>query len=78
LHAWDAGETPRVEVHDASRVVARLRTANGGGCGLRMRPVVLQMGVTLDGYVHGAKGYEHWGLPPEAGVIGEFDRLPAS
>ena len=30
-----------------------------------MRPVVLQMGVTLDGYVHGAKGYEHWGLPPE-------------
>jgi dihydrofolate reductase len=30
-----------------------------------MRPVVLQMGVTLDGFVHGAKGYEHWGLPPE-------------
>jgi dihydrofolate reductase len=30
-----------------------------------MRPVVLQMGVTLDGYVHGAKGYEDWGLPPE-------------
>ncbi len=30
-----------------------------------MRPVVLQMGITLDGYVHGAKGYEHWGLPPE-------------
>jgi dihydrofolate reductase len=23
------------------------------------------MGVTLDGYVHGAKGYEDWGLPPE-------------
>jgi hypothetical protein len=22
-----------------------------------MRPVVLQMGVTLDGFVHGAKGY---------------------
>src|SRR5207244_7080565 len=30
-----------------------------------MRPVVLQMGVTLDGLVHGAKGYEDWGLPPE-------------
>lgn len=30
-----------------------------------MRPVVLQIGVTLDGFVHGAKGYEHWGLPPE-------------
>src|SRR6266700_3070452 len=30
-----------------------------------MRPVVLQMGVTLDGFVHGAKGYEDWGLPPE-------------
>src|SRR6059058_4711962 len=30
-----------------------------------MRPVVLQMGVTLDGFVHGAKGYEEWGLPPE-------------
>jgi hypothetical protein len=23
------------------------------------------MGVTLDGFVHGAKGYEDWGLPPE-------------
>jgi dihydrofolate reductase len=30
-----------------------------------MRPVVLQMGVTLDGFVHGATGYEDWGLPPE-------------
>jgi dihydrofolate reductase len=30
-----------------------------------MRPVVLQMGVTLDGFVHGDKGYEDWGLPPE-------------
>jgi dihydrofolate reductase len=30
-----------------------------------MRPVVLQMGVTLDGFVHGEKGYEDWGLPPE-------------
>ena len=30
-----------------------------------MRPVVLQMGVTLDGFVHGAKGYDDWGLPPE-------------
>ncbi len=30
-----------------------------------MRPVVLQMGITLDGFVHGAKGYEEWGLPPE-------------
>lgn len=30
-----------------------------------MRPVVLQMGVTLDGFLHGAKGYEDWGLPPE-------------
>lgn len=30
-----------------------------------MRPVVVQMGVTLDGFVHGAAGYEDWGLPPE-------------
>jgi dihydrofolate reductase len=30
-----------------------------------MRPVVVQMGVTLDGFVHGARGYEDWGLPPE-------------
>ncbi len=34
LHAWDAGETLRVEVHDTSRVVARLRAPNGGGRGL--------------------------------------------
>jgi dihydrofolate reductase len=27
--------------------------------------VALQMGVTLDGFVHGAKGYEDWGLPAE-------------
>ncbi|MEJ7562528.1 MAG: hypothetical protein WKF45_08400, partial [Ilumatobacteraceae bacterium] len=35
------------------------------------RPVVVQMGITLDGFVHGAKGYEDWGLPPEEeeGVI---------
>src|SRR4051794_3733008 len=30
-----------------------------------MRPVVLQMGVTIDGFMHGASGYEDWGLPPE-------------
>ena len=30
-----------------------------------MRPVVVQMGVTLDGFGHGAEGYEDWGLPPE-------------
>jgi dihydrofolate reductase len=30
-----------------------------------MRPVVLQMGITLDGFIHGAQGYEDWGLPPE-------------
>jgi dihydrofolate reductase len=30
-----------------------------------MRPVVVQMGITLDGFFHGAKGYEDWGLPPE-------------
>ena len=34
-----------------------------------MRPVVLQMGVTLDGFVHGAKGYEDWGLPPEEEAV---------
>src|SRR4051812_34805201 len=32
---------------------------------MAMRPVVLQIGVTLDGFVHGAQGYEDWGLPPE-------------
>lgn len=30
---------------------------------------VLQMGVTLDGYVHGAKGYEDWRLPPEEEAV---------
>jgi dihydrofolate reductase len=30
-----------------------------------MRPLVLQIGVTLDGFVHGAQGYDGWGLPPE-------------
>ena len=30
-----------------------------------MRAVVLQMGITLDGFVHGSKGYEDWGLPAE-------------
>ena len=30
-----------------------------------MRPVVLQIGITLDGFLNGAKGYENWGLPPE-------------
>lgn len=34
-----------------------------------MRPVVLQMGITLDGYVHGAAGYEDWGLPPEEEAV---------
>lgn len=34
------------------------------------RPVVVQMGITLDGFVHGEHGYEDWGLPPEEdGVI---------
>ena len=30
-----------------------------------MRPVVLQIGITVDGFVHGAQGYEDWRLPPE-------------
>jgi len=30
-----------------------------------MRPVVLQMGVTLDGYVAGPEGEGDWGLPAE-------------
>lgn len=29
------------------------------------RTVVVQMGITLDGFVHGAEGYEDWGLPAE-------------
>jgi dihydrofolate reductase len=37
-----------------------------------MRSVVLQMGVTLDGFVHGAKGYEDWGLPPEEDQVGAW------
>jgi len=37
-----------------------------------MRAVVLQMGVTLDGFVHGAKGYEDWGLPPEEDEVVEW------
>jgi dihydrofolate reductase len=34
-----------------------------------MRLVVLQMGVTLDGFVHGAQGYEDWDLPPEEAAV---------
>jgi dihydrofolate reductase len=37
-----------------------------------MRAVVLQMGVTLDGFVHGAKGYEDWGLPEEEDDVVEW------
>ena len=37
-----------------------------------MRPVVLQIGITLDGFVHGAKGYEDWGLPPEEDDVVEW------
>ncbi len=37
-----------------------------------MRPVVLQIGVTLDGFVHGAKGYEDWGLPAEEDDVVEW------
>jgi dihydrofolate reductase len=33
--------------------------------GADMRPVVLQIGITLDGFLHGAEGYDDWGLPPE-------------
>lgn len=40
--------------------------------GSEVRPVVLQMGVTLDGFVHGAKGYEDWGLPPEEDDVVEW------
>lgn len=37
-----------------------------------MRAVVLQMGVTLDGFVHGAKGYADWGLPAEEDDVVEW------
>jgi dihydrofolate reductase len=37
-----------------------------------MRQVVLQMGVTLDGFVHGAKGYQDWGLPAEEDDVVEW------
>ncbi len=33
--------------------------------GVPMRPVILQMGVTLDGYVTGTGGKGDWGLPAE-------------
>lgn len=34
-----------------------------------MRSVVLQMGITLDGFVHGASGYQEWELPPEEAEV---------
>jgi hypothetical protein len=37
--------------------------------GRDMRPVIVQMGVTLDGFVHGVKGYEDWGMPPDDSVV---------
>jgi dihydrofolate reductase len=36
------------------------------------RPVVVQMGITLDGFVHGEKGYQDWGLPPEEDAVVEW------
>jgi len=30
------------------------------------------MGITLDGFVHGAQGYEDWGLPPEEDGVVEW------
>src|SRR4051794_35895214 len=41
-----------------------LPTKNGGA-----RPVVVQMGITLDGFVHGDHGYEEWGLPAEEDAV---------
>ena len=40
-----------------------------------MRPVVLQIGITLDGFVHGANGYEDWGLPAEEDDVVEWKAL---
>ena len=45
-----------------------------------MRRVVLQMGVTLDGYVAGTGGEGDWGLPPEhpdvhAWKVASLDRV---
>jgi dihydrofolate reductase len=40
--------------------------------GHHMRPVVLQFGLTLDGFIHGDKGYEDWGLPPEDEEVVEW------
>jgi dihydrofolate reductase len=40
--------------------------------GRSMRPVVLQFGLTLDGFSHGAKGYQDWGLPPEDDGVVEW------
>ena len=37
-----------------------------------MRPVVLQIGITQDGFVHGAKGYDDWGLPAEEDDVVEW------
>lgn len=37
-----------------------------------VRPVVVQMGTTLDGFLHGAEGYEDWGLPPEEDEVVEW------
>jgi len=51
-----------------------------GDEGVRMRRVVLQMGVTLDGYVAGTGGEGDWGLPPEhpdvrAWKVASLDRV---
>ena len=34
-----------------------------------MRPVVLQLDATLDGFVHDAKGYEDWWRKPEEDAV---------
>jgi dihydrofolate reductase len=48
--------------------------------GVRLRRVILQMGVTLDGYVAGPGGEGDWGLPPEhpdvrAWKVASLDRV---
>src|SRR6266516_1150565 len=54
-----------MEAYADVRPRLRMREQGNAQEGVLMRRVVLQMGVTLDGYVAGPGGEGDWGLPAE-------------
>ena len=61
IMGWSSGSAgrERSDEHQSQRAVLASSWSDA------MRRVVLQMAVTIDGFVHSAKGYEDWGCPPD-------------